>query len=204
MKTALQNFEQIISILKAVYPIVRDGNPYKVEISIYQKENIELILEDEILTVIAGENINNVYTLDGTTNASDIATAIEKVIIEYAELKHEPYALLVYLYYSLLGILWGIKAHNNIKDANPIPEHATYITFDGHSRDNGEIYIYEYLATNSGYIKLIRVTPDYSSYEFMPEEYIRNPEKIIQNFFMFLKDIDYIESVSTKTKEELW
>lgn len=204
MKTALQIFEQIISILKAAYPIIRDGDPYKAEISIYQKENIKLTLEDEILTVIAGEDINNVYMLDGVTNASDIATAIEEVIIEYAELKHEPYALLVYLYYSLLGILWGIKAHNSIKDVNPIPEHATYIIFDGHSRDNGEICIYEYLATNGGRIKLVRVTPDYSSYEFVPEEYIRDPEKIIKNFFAFLKDIDYIESVSTKTKEEIW
>ena len=196
MKTALQNFEQIISILMAVYPVRYNKESQVADISVTEEKTARIILEDTILTVIAGDDVNNVYQLDENTDAGKLSTIIEQILIDYAELKKTPCALQLYLYYSLLGIMWGVKASNKIKDIDPTPTHSACIYFNGRAHNKQDYYLYEYAACNSGIIKLTRVTPDYSSYGFTPEEYMQNPEKTIMEFFQFLKDIDYIESAS--------
>ena len=198
MKTTQEKFEELIAILKLAYTVSCKNE----KVATVQANGSDKVLRLELdnantITVYAGEEVDQVLYLSDETSVGIRVLDIENVLIRYAQLKHGPLALSTYLYCTLLGILWGIKAAPKIKNLDPIPAGNTFVRLHGHLK-NGAACWYDYRACTDGKIEVIfnwQFSEIPSQFSFYPIEYLMDPERIVLKFFNFFKDIEYIESV---------
>lgn len=208
MKTKLEKFNEILSILRLNYQvnqtyadsatITTDGveaiiNPRSSTKTSY----VNLELNGDVIYVYTGGEVSHVFYLDDDEISVGIRTLdIENIIIQYFKLKHGPLALTTYLYCTLLGMLWGMKASSNIKDKDPLPDQSMFIRLYGRKAKKQVIYEYDYIACTDGTIKITKSCSAYSqteTFNFHVLEYLEDPVKTTQQFFKFFNDIDFIE-----------
>ena len=198
MKTKKEKFEELLSILKLNYIVQYDGNDTAM-IGVYQpdttKGHLTLKLDDHIITVYEGEEVSQVLYLSDEMSVGCRVLDIENILIRYTNIKRSPVALSLYLYYTLLGMLWGIKADNRIKGQDPISDNSASVRLFGHK--GSVAYLFDYRACMDGAIRITKYIDKVTDKEkctFYPIEYIQDPEKVIQKFFNFF-DVDSIDSV---------
>lgn len=200
MKTTKEKFEELLSILKLNY-IVRyyKDNTATISTCIPNADTTDryltLKLDGNVITVYTGEEVSHVLYLSDEMSVGCRVLDIENILIRYANLKCGPIALTLYLYYTLLGMLWGIKASNWIKGQDPISNNSARIKLFGHKSDIA--YMYDFRACMDGKIRITKYTDKISNkedYAFHPIEYVQDPEGIIQKIFSFF-NVDSIDSV---------
>ena len=202
MKTTQEKFEELLAILALHYQIYRE-KPHIAKIKVYGSDKfIILELDKNTITVYTDDEVDQVLYLSDELSVAVRVLDIENILTRYTGLKCGPLALSTYLYCTLLGMLWSIKAAPAIKNQDPIPSETTFIRFYG--KKNEVPYYYDYRACIDGEIRIDRyviqekgtkdeVVFPMGTYRFYPVEYVTDPEKIILQFFEFFQ-IDQIES----------
>ncbi len=194
MKTMHEKFEELLSILKLSYDVQYDGNNIAIIAADNPDKNIKLELNNNIITVYIEDEVDQVLYLSDETSVGVRVLDIENILIRHAKLHHGPLALSTYLYCTLLGILWGIKAEHRMKDQNPVPQDTMFIRLYGKKDQN--VTVFDYMACKDGTIRILKHIDPVNTeiYSFHPIEYIQDAEKIVTEFLNFFGDIEYISS----------
>lgn len=195
MKTKYELFEELLGILGLYYTIIRTG-PAQVTLKPLESDYY-IILEwnNGLITVTAPEDRIQVLYLEDRSSIGIRVLDIENIIIQEARLLHQPVALALYLYYMLLGLLWGAKADASIRDQDPTPSERTYIELYGVSKEDHIDILYTYTVFMTGKIE-VEERPTATSkgryFSFYPIDYVKDPEGIIRKFFEFFDKISSI------------
>ena len=198
MKTK-ELFRELLGILSLYYAI--DWNETnKATIKPPESDiSIDIELKNDLITVTADEDDIHVLGLEDKTSLGLRTLDIENILIRKAKLQHQPVALALYLYYTLLGLLWGARADIKIRDEDPIPYGHSYIQLYGQTK-NGETMAYSYAVNMFGKIYVEQynseplLTDRLAEFHFYPIDYINNPTGTTEQFFNFFKDITSITS----------
>lgn len=190
MNTYQQKFEELLGILGLEYIVRKQSKQEAIITSSMEVEHpLYLKLEDETITVYTEGEFMDVLPIEKDMHIGKTVSDIEKILIRYEHLEREPLALSVYLYCRLLGILWGLKADEKIRDKDPVANNIAIIYLT--CLENGKHIVYEYMIDIYGNI-IVEKPGD--SIRFHPNAYLKDPEKMISAFFNFFKNVDRIIS----------
>ena len=194
----LELFEELLGILQLCYTVVRT-DPSKATVKPLESENFILVeLKDDTIIVTVSEDKIWVFVLTDLLSVGMRTMDIENILIQEAHLCHKPIALTIYLYYRLLGLLWGIRTIKELRDQDPTPDRCTYIELYGPTKDGKEL-MYSYRADTTSAIiveKYMHKTIQLDCFKIFPEEYINNPVGTTEKFFEFFQDVICITKAS--------
>lgn len=190
----LELFEELLGILQLCYTVVRTG-PSKATVKPLESENFILVeLKDDTIIVTVSDDKIWVFELTDMLSVGMRTIDIENILIQEAHLFHEPIALTIYLYYRLLGLLWGTRTIQELRDQDPTPDRCAYIELYGPTKDGKELmYVYRADAIGTIWVeKFIEKTIRLDHITIYPIQYIKDPVGTVEAFFDFFKDIIYI------------
>ena len=189
MKTKQQRFEELISILKLAYA-VDQHEPHMATVRIPESsKSVTLELADEMVTVLTGDEVSQVLALDEEESVGVRVLDVENILLQYEGSSRGPIALSIYLYYTLLGMIWGLKADPSIRNQDPMPGEYGYIIL--HARKEGKTVNFEYTLHVTGAIRLFNRLEN-KEFLLYPVDYVKDPERCVLTFFEQFKDIDCI------------
>ena len=194
MKTKYELFEELLGILKLCYTVVRTSPGKATVTPLESDKSIFLELKDNTVVVTVTEDKMWVFELEDQLSVGSRTLDIEDILIREAHLCHEPIALTIYLYYRLLGLLWGSRTTKELREQDPTPNRCAYVELYGPTKDGKEI-MYVYRADSIGTIwveKFIEKTIQLDHITIYPRQYIKDPVGTVEAFFKFFKDITYI------------
>jgi len=202
MKTIQEKFEELLAILALQYEVLQI-EPHIATVKVASSDKkLRLELDQNTITVYIDDEVDQVLYLSDELSVAVRVLDIENILTRYTGLQCGPLALSTYLYCTLLGMLWGIKAAPAIKNRDPVPDGNTFVRLYGEKA--GVPYYYDYRACTDGKIEVNRfviqeqgtkneMTFPMGTYSFYPVEYVMDPEKIVLQFFEFFQ-INQIES----------
>ena len=189
MKTKQQRFEELISILKLAYTIDQPDPNTAVVQTPGSSKSITLKFADGMVSVLTGEEEFQVLALDEEESVGVRVLDIENILTQYEGDGRRPIALSIYLYYTLLGMIWGLKADPSIRDQDPTPGEYGYILL--HAKKQDKTVNFEYTLHITGAIRLFNRLEN-KEFLLYPIDYVKDPEKQMLAFFEQFKDVDCI------------
>ena len=187
-------FETLLLILGLIYRVERQENEAAI-VSFFNAANSIVIRQENNVITASTANGQDSAVMDIDEPVGSLAIRAEMVLLKATpSCSHGPIAYSTYLYYTLLGVLWGLKASPEIQQKDPSPDNAAYTLLIGTKNDRK--YTYEYMAKMSGNLCVIKhADHGKQEFSFSCKQYLEDPEHVISDFVNFFKDIDYIESV---------
>ncbi len=189
MKTKQQRFEELISILKLAYVVDQLDLHTAVIRSPESSKSITLEFIDGMITVLTGDEVSQVLALDEEESVGVRVLDVENILLQYEGSSRGPIALSIYLYYTLLGMIWGLKADPSIRNQDPTPGEYGYILL--HARKKDKTVNFEYTLHITGAIRLFNRLEN-KEFLLYPIDYVKDPEKQVLAFFEQFKDVDCI------------
>ena len=195
MKTK-ELFGELLGILSLYYTINLNGIDKAVIKPPESDITIDIEWKNGLITVTAGKDDIHVFGLEDKTSLGLRTLDIENILIRKAKIKHQPITSTLYLYYTLLGLLWGARADKKVRDRDPNPQGYSYVQLYGKTKD-GKDMAYLYAANRNGEIYVEKYTDEPFSkpqdeFHFYPIKYIMDPVGITEQFFNFFKDVTSI------------
>lgn len=195
--TTHELFEKLLGILQLCYTIIRTSPSKATVTPLESDKSIFLECKDNALTITVTDDQIWVFKLEDQLSVGTCTLKIENILIQEAHLFHGPIALTIYLYYRLLGLLWGTRTIKELREQDPTPDRCAYTELYGPTRDGKEI-MYIYRADSVGTIWVEKYIEKAIRLDFIridPTRYIENPVKTVEAFFSFFNDILYITKV---------
>ncbi len=189
MKTKQQRFEELISILKLAYTIDQPDPHTAVVQTPGSSKSITLKFADGMVSVLTGEEEFQVLALDEEESVGVRVLDVENILTQYEGDGRRPIALSIYLYYTLLGMIWGLKADPSIRNQDPTPGEYGYVLL--HTRAGDTMIDFEYMLYVTGQIRLVNKKTG-EEFILYPVSYVLDPEKQMLAFFEQFKDVDCI------------
>lgn len=191
METKYELFNEMLGILKLCYTVTQIS-PSKVTVKPLESEKFILLeWNNGVITVTADHDKMWAFALEDKLSVGFRVLDIENIMVQEFRLSHEPIALTSYLYYRLLGLLWGTRTSQQLREQDPVPKQHAYIELYGPTQDGKEL-MYVYRADAAGAIwveKYLEKTIKLNYIVIYPKRYLDDPVQTVENFFTFFKDI---------------